>query len=102
MSTTIPCTPIPPQCQWGSPRLCAHAATHWLIQDDGQPNPGGWYCQEHGERLVREMLDVSGEAWSLAPLNMGVRCQSCGLLFTDGRYAEACCTGIDPTTGEAT
>ena len=60
---------LPPQCYtWRGMARCARKATIYLFDPDGQPNPGGWVCQEHGDETVAEYRDKLGEHWTYRPL----------------------------------
>jgi len=53
----------------GWPRAqCDNRATHWLIHEDGTENPGGYVCLDHGESIIAEIRDKTGEAWTLAEI----------------------------------
>lgn len=58
----------PPQSR--GPR-CQAEATHQLYQADGQPNPGGRYCEQHAKEIIEEYARVLGEQWTVKALKEG-------------------------------
>lgn len=48
---------------------CSSAASLWLIQDDGRPNPGGWLCQLHATATIEEYRTKLGEVWRARPID---------------------------------
>jgi hypothetical protein len=67
-----PIFPYLPQCSTYLGRnRCTATATHWLIQDDGKPNPGGYVCLQHGEAIVSEFKNKLAEEWTLETISTG-------------------------------
>ena len=48
---------------------CEAEATRLLIQDDGKPNPGGFYCERHGTAIVTEYAKKLNETWTLVEVD---------------------------------
>lgn len=66
----VPVMPIPaPCCFWPEGGRCRADATVWLIQPDGEPNPGGYYCRHHGEATVTEYREKIGQRWTLTEIS---------------------------------
>lgn len=56
-------------------KQCQAMAEVRLIQDDGQPNPGGFYCTAHAQAIIREYRQILGEIWSTIPLRDDLFCE---------------------------
>lgn len=48
---------------------CGERATVLLVQDDGKPNPGGYFCRRHGQEIVEEFAEKLRESWSLSEVD---------------------------------
>lgn len=48
---------------------CTQHAAFWFIQPDGERNPGGWVCAEHGLATVKEYAEKIGQYWTLQPID---------------------------------
>jgi len=57
--------PIPPYCSYSGDR---HDAEVWLVAPDGEPNPGGYFCRQHGELVLAEFETKLDEVWTLVPI----------------------------------
>lgn len=47
---------------------CKRDGEFWLYAPDGEPNPGGNICREHGEATVSQLALYLGERWTLIPI----------------------------------
>lgn len=47
---------------------CQERARWWLYAPDGEPVPGGHYCDAHGTSIHDEYLTKLGEDWPLVPV----------------------------------
>lgn len=47
---------------------CTYAAIAWLLDPDGQRNPGGAICWDHGCAVLGEFAVKLGEQWGAVSL----------------------------------
>lgn len=47
---------------------CRRRGIFWLYAPDGEPNPGGSICAEHGAATVAGFARHLGERWTLIPI----------------------------------
>lgn len=63
-----PICPILPRCSTGLNTGCEELATHWLVQPDGELNPGGFVCEAHGNAIIEEFAEKIDETWTLVKI----------------------------------
>lgn len=76
MGVTDVFRPIPLQCSHWSGGFgnrhhtrCTEEAVAWLTNPDGELNPGGYVCWEHGAAALGEYAEKLGEQWGAVTLH---------------------------------
>lgn len=67
-ASAVPACPILPQCSSYWHNECKNKADHWLVDPEGNLNPGGHVCESCGRRIIKELAEKIGESWTMEPI----------------------------------